>query len=168
MRILSLMMVLFLTGTLSAQKQIDKTKWVDIGFGKARVQHEFDGINFSMNANGKFVPFLTQQIGLNSTFPLNLFGGSSSSHSFLHVNMGSGWATRIFMLTGFLGPAFVLHKNDDQDSDFKSALGLNANMKFLLKLSTRFGVGLEAFKMRSHVGNSIGIKMVLHISNGLE
>lgn len=152
---------------LNAQQPIDQIKWIDLGFGKAKVRHQFEGINFSINGNGKLVPFLTQQVGLNSTFPFELFGGSSSSHSFVHTNIGSGWTTRVFMLTGFIGPAFVFHKNEDH-GDFKSAIGFNVNMKLLLKFSTHYGVGLEAFKMNSRVGNSIGIKIVLHISNGLE
>lgn len=166
---LYLIVSFFILGnTLNAQRQINQTKWVNLGFGKAKLLHQFDGINFSMNVNGKFVPFLVQQVGLNSTFPLELFGSSPNIHSFLHVNIGSGWSTRIFMLTGFVGPAFVVHKNKDQNNDFKSDVGLNANMQLLLKLSTHYGIGLEGFKMLSHVGSSAGIKVILHVSNGLE
>ncbi|MBI2269830.1 MAG: hypothetical protein HYU69_05665 [Bacteroidetes bacterium] len=145
-----------------------KKDWGNIGFGIASNKHLTQGMNdFNLGINyNRLIGKLCYQIGFNG----NIFAQTLYLNC-INLNVGYRLFDRFYLLSGFIGPGFMwgnkkITSNSGIEWPSYSSIGLSSNIQVIVKPLKDLGIGTEFFFNINHVQSNIGLRIVIHLSNG--
>jgi hypothetical protein len=162
--------ILFLLSSLSmnARAKNDSTssrgrkEWADIGLGSSSTDY-FKTVpndaNFAFNYNRSFGKAY-YQVGINGNVLT-----TTPYLSTVNVGIGNRLCSRYYLLSGFIGPAFMWG-NKTETGTYFSTIGLSTTVQCILKPLRDLGIGIELYSNLNLIQSNAGLRVVLSISNG--
>ncbi|MEO6883941.1 MAG: hypothetical protein ABI199_07940 [Bacteroidia bacterium] len=138
------------------------TDWTDIGVGNASTDFfktKSNDANFVLDYN-RAIDKMYFELGINGNILT-----TTPYLSTINLDIGDRLFSRYYLLSGFVGPAYMWGDKTDSGNHF-STIGINTTIQIIGKPLKDFGIGIELYSNWNYIQSNVGFRVVINISSG--